>query len=66
MAKDPIADALEIAYKYGQIDGAHHKLWVIDQMVRSLTGKNYPKWVKQACAGEEGPDTYEWDVGIAP
>jgi hypothetical protein len=24
--------------KYGQIDGAHHKLWVLDQAVRILTG----------------------------
>ena len=24
--------------KYGQIDGAHHKQWVLDQMVRILKG----------------------------
>lgn len=32
-----IARALEYATN-GQIDGAHHKLWVIDQIVRALTG----------------------------
>lgn len=31
-----IEKALEYAYRYGQIDGAHHKQWVIDQMVRAL------------------------------
>ena len=29
--------ALEIAGDYGTIDGGHHKMWVIDQMVRALT-----------------------------
>jgi hypothetical protein len=30
--------ALHIAFKYAGNDGAHHKDWVIDQMVRALTG----------------------------
>jgi len=33
-----INKALDFAYCYGQIDGDHHKEWVIDQMVRALTG----------------------------
>jgi len=33
-----IKNALEFAVKYGGIDGDHHKAWVIDQMVRALTG----------------------------
>ena len=33
-----IEKALSIAIAYGGIDGAHHKDWVIDQMVRALTG----------------------------
>lgn len=28
--------ALEFIMKYGQIDGEHHKLWVLDQVVRIL------------------------------
>jgi len=64
--EDKIADALQIALEYGGIDGAHHKDWVIDQMVRALTGHDYSSFVINARAGEDGPDTYEWDVGIAP
>lgn len=30
--------ALEIAALDGLTDGGHHKMWVIDQMVRALTG----------------------------
>lgn len=52
-----IEKALEIA-KDGQIDGAHHKTWIIDQMVRALTGNGYKAFV-QAYDGE-------WDEGIAP
>jgi len=33
-----IEKALDYAIHYGGIDGDHHKAWVIDQMVRALTG----------------------------
>lgn len=61
-----IEAALELAVRYGQIDGAHHKAWVIDQMVRALTGTDYARVVAEAKAGKDGPDTYGWDEGIAP
>ena len=38
MSDSRIEKALEYAFKYGGIDGGHHKMWVIDQMVRALTG----------------------------
>ncbi len=57
-----IKQALEIIYRYGGIDGAHHKAWVIDQILRALLGDKYEKWVKDY---EEGGE-YEWNVGIAP
>ena len=60
--------ALELALRYGGIDGDHHKAWVIDQMVRALlvTEPEYTQWVKDACDGEDGPNTYEWDTGVIP
>jgi len=63
---DKINKALEFARDYGGIDGDHHKMWVIDQMVRALTGDKYDEWVKKHNKGEDGPDTYEWETGIAP
>jgi hypothetical protein len=63
---DIINQAIKFAVMYGGIDGAHHKDWVIDQMVRILAGTNYKQIVKDACAGEDGPNTYSWDVGIPP
>lgn len=59
-------EALEIALRYGQIDGEHHKAWVIDQMCRALLGEEYEQWVADANDGEDGPQTYTWDEGIAP
>lgn len=59
-------DAIALAVKYGGIDGDHHKAWVIDQMVRVLAGPQYPKIVAEACAGDDGPDTYSWETGVAP
>ncbi len=61
-----IEKALGVIIQYGGIDGAHHKQWVLDQIVRALTGNDYGNWVVDFCRGEEGPNTYEWDEGIAP
>ena len=62
---DRIAGALEVA-GYGATDGDWHKMWVIDQMVRALTGEGYADWVAEFESGEDGPHTYSWDEGIAP
>jgi hypothetical protein len=88
--EERIKAALEIAMRYAGNDGAHHKMWTIDQMVRALTGcplverkaldsqespytfhrygesDEYRQFVASATEGEDGPDTYEWDTGIAP
>lgn len=60
--------ALDLLAQSGQTDGDHHKAWVIDQTVRILTGDNddYRAWIETYRAGEDGPDTYSWDEGIAP
>lgn len=66
-AEQKIEKALDIAFQYSQIDGAHHKAWSIDQMVRALTGDNYNQWVKDYEYNEDDPDDgWEWDTGISP
>jgi excisionase family DNA binding protein len=57
---------LDLITQYGGIDGAHHKQWLLDQIVRILTGDGYENWVAEYQDGEDGPETYEWDEGIAP
>jgi hypothetical protein len=66
--KDNVAEALGVAADFGQTDGAHHKMWVIDRMVASLLGtdERYNDWVAAEQHGDDGPETYEWDRGIAP
>lgn len=89
-SKERIKRALEYADSYGGIDGDHHKMWVIDQIVRALTGspmvkeprtnyygqpytlvtqgesEEYKKWIATHNQGEDGPNTYAWEHGIAP
>ena len=60
------AEALEVIVRYGGCDGAHHKAWTLDQAVRALTGDRYTELVAFAKDGEDGPESYEWDEGIAP
>lgn len=64
--KETIDKAIDIAYEYGQIDGGHHKMWVIDQMVRTLLKDDYDKFVKEYEEPDKNDDYYEWDTGIAP
>lgn len=85
-----IREALDLAVRSGGIACVHHKAWVIDQMVRVLTGclmveevavdsrgkpytcqvrgesDSYKQLVAEACAGPDGPHSYNWDTGIPP
>ena len=62
-----INKALQLAFDWGQVDGDHHKMWVIDQMVRALLGVEYAQWVEAYQEiDEEGEPQYFWDEGIAP
>jgi len=64
---EKITKAVGIISDYGSIDGAHHKQWVLNEVLKTLLGPGvYEKWLTAYCNGEYGPDTYEWDVGIAP
>lgn len=88
--EEKIQQAITFAVRYGGIEGDHHKAWVIDRMVRSLTGcpvilkeaidcngkpytfetlgesQEYLEVVRNAKMGEDGPETYPWEIGIAP
>lgn len=64
-ADDKIEKVLELIMRYGGIDGDRHKAWVLDQVVRILA-LDYEDWRAEHANGEDGPYTYEWDVGVAP
>ena len=57
--------ALRLIYDFGGIDGAHHKQWLLDQIVKALS-PDYEAWVQEYQNGEYGPITYKWDTGITP
>jgi hypothetical protein len=64
--EEKIVRALGMIYRYGGIDGSHHKQWVIDQIVRILTGDGYAEWVACYNRSEGSAFEYQWDEGIAP
>lgn len=58
---------VSLIHRYAGDDGAHHKMWVIDQALRTLLGEdNYTKFIEVQKFGADGPETYGWDEGIAP
>lgn len=61
-----IEEVLNLIFEFGQIDGDHHKAWVIDQIVKILTKDKYDEWVRNYVYDEETGDTYSWYKGIAP
>ena len=66
--RDRIDQALYLIDTYGGIEGNCHKTWVLDQVVRFLcvTDKKYQEWVRKHQQGEDGPETYFWETGVAP
>lgn len=54
--------ALETAWHAGQMDGAHHKAWVIDQMVHHLLIDGYDAYI----AHYKNNGEYDWDKGTPP
>lgn len=67
-AKNKIDKALSLIEEYGGIDGDHHKQWLLNEIVEVLAHNyiGYAEWVRQYNNGEDGPNTYEWDIGIPP
>ena len=54
-----IVVALNLIIEFGGYDGAHHKDWVLDQVVRALlTAKEYKELRRNVGKG--------WEEGIAP
>ena len=61
-----ICDARDFAYRYGGIEGSHHKQWVIDQMLRKMLGpEEYATFVAEY-GDEPGYEGEPWNKGIAP
>jgi hypothetical protein len=58
--------ALSLAAQFGMSDEPYHKAWLIDQIVRVLSGAEYEAWVAERKAGVYGPNTNRWDVGLRP
>jgi hypothetical protein len=56
-------DIIEFVLAYGSIDGAHHKMWVIDQVLRRLC-KDEKEY--NARIGELIQSGYGWDAGTPP
>jgi len=62
-----IERTLDLIENYGGIDGSHHKQWILDQIVRILTGKHYETWLENyEDRDDDGNPQCEWDTGIAP
>lgn len=61
-AEKRIDQAIFLGLNCGSNDGAHHKMWVIDQMLRILAGDDYERYIRNF---EDG-GIYSWDIGSAP
>jgi len=56
-------EAVKLILRFGEIDGSHHKQWVLDQVLRILFRQNYKKEMKEF---NSDPEYSKWDEGIAP
>lgn len=60
MDSERTEQAINLILEYGYIDGAHHKQWLLDQVLRVLAGERYDAMVAPV------DDVDDWDTGIAP
>lgn len=60
--RQKILNAIEFIAEWGTVDGAHHKQWVVDQVMRILAGESYENFV----ADFREVHLDDWPVGIAP
>ena len=64
---EKIDDAVKLAFRYGGIDGSHHKQWLINKILETLlTEDEYSNFIKIFNSDEDGENMYEWDEGVAP
>ncbi len=62
----------DLMWRFGSIDGAHHKQWLLDQVLRELLGPDryagqISDWDEERRMGDDPEDwDSSWDEGIAP
>lgn len=61
-----IQDAIKVIVDYGDIDGSHHKQWILDQALRYLMGNEYQEWRDRYDLAMARNDYSIWDEGVAP
>ena len=66
IAEPNVQEAIDVGIRHGGHDEAHHKAWVIDQMLRALLGPKYEQTIRESCDGPDGPNSWIHDEGIAP
>jgi hypothetical protein len=68
VTQDKIAEALSLLWCYGQYEGdTQRQVWLLDQVVRELTGDQYDDWVRKR-TGNDGsfPNKLPWSTGTSP
>lgn len=66
-AQERIDAALALLVRFGQhTDESHHQSWLLDQVVRALTGEGYEAWLREFRDDDDPDGGYEWWEGIAP
>ncbi len=62
-----IRETIITIFEYGTFDGAHHKMYTLDQALRNLLGDSY-QTVIHSYENPTGSteQMYDWETGIAP
>lgn len=66
VAERRIQNAIEQAVRFGDVESAEHRAWLINQMVHTLAGEKYEQVISEKESARGGPDSYVWDKGVAP
>lgn len=66
MEVDKLQTIIDLIFDYGWEESAHHKQWLIDQILQVAAGDDYTRLVKQEERAGDPDEFCEWDRGIMP
>jgi len=60
------AQILELLHLHGQLPGSGEQQWLVDQILRRLTGDSYEEFIEAWSLDEDFGMSFDWSAGTPP
>jgi len=66
VARSNGAQILELLHLHGQLPGSGEQQWLVDQILRRLTGDSYEEFIEAWSVDEDFGMSFDWSSGTPP